>query len=371
MKRIRDRRSELRTAITQAGQISTETYTVHKELRDKGALVGIAQDDYDDGIQTLVLKYEDGSKETVQRIWPTLQYRGESEGTSAHELFIRLTESSIPVAALWGFIELASRDVTVSTEGFSLFGSNGPSKPGDKKNAWKTYKKTFLNPNWAKEQTFRETVALKKHRASGFIGSDEKILALSDLTKVIDVISKMAVNDLLDQKINEAALSVLSTSKPYDVDKAKVLLSIAFNKEIVSLLPRSIPGGYKTPVTPLDSESWKQGKVEFNEEVPAVSETEISKYAQLVLDCYSLEETILELTGSIDGSIWEGWEYVKNSSFDTKSDEWQNHYEQFVSKTPVDELEGCLKFIAKQVGDLGLLLDTYIHASVSSDTIDS
>lgn len=54
-------------------------------MKEYGKLVSIGQDDYDDGIQELVLKFSNGESITQKREWPELSYRSEKQTVSAHE----------------------------------------------------------------------------------------------------------------------------------------------------------------------------------------------------------------------------------------------------------------------------------------------
>lgn len=92
---------------------------------DSKVLVKLSQDDYDDGIQTLVLHYSDGSHETVEREWPELTHRGAPDGgDSLHEWFGELKDAITDPNELWAVIQLLTLSAPgsglneVSTEGY-------------------------------------------------------------------------------------------------------------------------------------------------------------------------------------------------------------------------------------------------------------
>lgn len=99
-------------------------------------LLKISQDDFDDGVQTLVLHYADRSV-TVTRIWPNVVYRGTDSGDSLHERYVELSEAISDPNELWEMIQkltepgpkvnpfhpssaasLEDFNLSVSTEGF-------------------------------------------------------------------------------------------------------------------------------------------------------------------------------------------------------------------------------------------------------------
>ncbi len=54
-------------------------------MKDYGKIAKLIQDDFDDGIQELVIKFENGDIITQKREWPDMKFRGEDSSNSAHE----------------------------------------------------------------------------------------------------------------------------------------------------------------------------------------------------------------------------------------------------------------------------------------------
>jgi hypothetical protein len=75
----------------------------------KGQIVKVCQDDYDDSIQLLVIKLSDGSVVMQKREWPHLTYRGESQGSSAHDVYLTLPTEEMSPDHIYDFIDASSR----------------------------------------------------------------------------------------------------------------------------------------------------------------------------------------------------------------------------------------------------------------------
>lgn len=73
-------------------------------MKEYGKLVKICQDDFDDGVQELVLKFSNGENVTQRRVWPDIKYRDGDGDDSLHEVvyysneFKELEKSNIDAA---------------------------------------------------------------------------------------------------------------------------------------------------------------------------------------------------------------------------------------------------------------------------------
>lgn len=76
----------------------------------KGHIVKVAQDDYDDGIQEIVVFLSDGTHITQKREWPDLVFRGDSSGNGAHGEYLALThDGEWPPELVYELIQRFSR----------------------------------------------------------------------------------------------------------------------------------------------------------------------------------------------------------------------------------------------------------------------
>lgn len=72
-------------------------------------LVGIAQEDFDDGMQTITLHFDNKRVVKQKWEWPDLQFRGSSEKESAYKLFEKAYESKIDVNIIYGIITTTAK----------------------------------------------------------------------------------------------------------------------------------------------------------------------------------------------------------------------------------------------------------------------
>lgn len=72
-------------------------------------LVSITQEDFDDGVQEILLHFDNKRVIKQKWEWPDLQFRGSSEKESAYKLYEKAHESNIDVNIVYGIITTTAR----------------------------------------------------------------------------------------------------------------------------------------------------------------------------------------------------------------------------------------------------------------------
>lgn len=72
-------------------------------------LVRIVQDDYDDGVQEIVLHFSNGRTVAQKWEWPDLKFRGQATADSAYVLYEKAREAELDVNIIYGIITSAAK----------------------------------------------------------------------------------------------------------------------------------------------------------------------------------------------------------------------------------------------------------------------
>lgn len=74
-------------------------------------LIRIAQDNYDDGVQDILLYFSNGRTIPQKWEWPDLQFRGSDEKESAYKLYEKAIASNVDVNVLYGIITTVAKQI--------------------------------------------------------------------------------------------------------------------------------------------------------------------------------------------------------------------------------------------------------------------
>lgn len=72
-------------------------------------LVRIVQDDYDDGVQEIVLHFSNGRHVCQKWEWPDLKFRGKTTADSAYVLYEKAREAELDVNIVYGIITTTAK----------------------------------------------------------------------------------------------------------------------------------------------------------------------------------------------------------------------------------------------------------------------
>lgn len=72
-------------------------------------LVRIVQDDYDDGVQEIVLHFSNGRTVAQKWEWPDLKFRGQATADSAYILYEKAREAELDVNIVYGIITTTAK----------------------------------------------------------------------------------------------------------------------------------------------------------------------------------------------------------------------------------------------------------------------
>lgn len=72
-------------------------------------LVRIVQDDYDDGVQSIVLHFSNGRTIPQKWEWPDLKFRGKTTADSAYVLYEKAREAELDVNIVYGIITTTAK----------------------------------------------------------------------------------------------------------------------------------------------------------------------------------------------------------------------------------------------------------------------
>lgn len=336
-------------------------------------LLKITQDDFDDGVQTLVLHYSDGNKETVKRVWPEMRYRGNESGDSLHERYVTLTESIDSPDKLWSTIQaltISEEQLTVSmetTHGLeSIFGKifGDVKKPALRpKNVYKTYQATYLNAAWLSKQQFNETVTLSELKNAAVIDGKFCLDDPKEIDKLCSVLLDLGIDETVQNpknlylgKLNDLVLNFVEKLDSGDVTALAKKLRDSLRVEIRKLVPKTLPGGLVLK-DPMSDERFDRVTTDV-ENLPALDAKSVVTYAKLALHAdRAIDALTYALQNLNDAGLGYGYEnHSVNSEFAFEIIE--------ASEESFDDVIAVLKTINDAAKDLLHLIDEYLHKSI-------
>lgn len=174
-------------------------------------LVKLSQDDYDDGVQVLVLQYSDGTYETTTRCWPDLVQRGAERGDSLHEWFDEIREIADDPNQLWAMIQvltepgpthdLYSRDRgSPSTEGWV---GDRLSSAKDAIMQWTVGIRKWKAGEWSKLSEADQLLGIKKADLTFFYHNPKYVKHLEQIFKYTKSLSELVVKTGNDEVLTK------------------------------------------------------------------------------------------------------------------------------------------------------------------------